>query len=179
RIADSSKIYTNLGLVHAAIGEHELAVEQFRKATGADQYLAIAYFQCGVSNFLLERYELALSDFEQTYLYMRGNTTIFNLYSAEVLFNKGLSMIYLGQLEEGLAGMREAERQQMTDAHKVITDAVRDQGDGYTVFSMPMGVLYRPPEKKVKNTAPKNYIGKATLVAAQETQDLFTGFTGI
>jgi tetratricopeptide (TPR) repeat protein len=88
-----------MGLVYAAIGEHESAVEQFRKATAIDQYLAVAcvpllllfivctempllnprYFQCGVSNFLLERYELALLDFEEAYLYLRGNTTMYVL----------------------------------------------------------------------------------------------------
>lgn len=31
------------------------------------------YFQCGVSNFLLERYDLALLNFEDAYLYLRGN----------------------------------------------------------------------------------------------------------
>jgi hypothetical protein len=62
------------------------------------------YFQCGVSNFLLGRYELAYKDFEEALLYLRGNQAInyeqlglqFRLYSAEVLFNKGLCHIYLG-----------------------------------------------------------------------------------
>jgi hypothetical protein len=32
-----------------------------------------SYFQCGVSNFLLARYELAYKDFEEALLYLRGN----------------------------------------------------------------------------------------------------------
>ena len=72
-----------MGLIYATLGEHEAAVEQFIAATALDQYLAVAYvlihhrrlhthpssldlpispspryFQCGVSNFLLGRYEL-------------------------------------------------------------------------------------------------------------------------
>ena len=126
-----------MGLIHATLGEHELAVEQFIAATSLDQYLAVAwvvlqllvccytdrmrhgstslhifriwsyfiillvffcpvpspfhtsplrllansaqssvqnrYFQCGVSNFLLGRYELALKDFDEALLYLRGN----------------------------------------------------------------------------------------------------------
>ena len=62
------------------------------------------YFQCGVSNFLLGRYEFAFKDFEEALLYLRGNQAInyeqlglqFRLYSAEVLFNKGLCHIYMG-----------------------------------------------------------------------------------
>ena len=43
RIADSSKILTNMGLIYATLGEHEAAVEQFNAATQLDQYLAVAY----------------------------------------------------------------------------------------------------------------------------------------
>ena len=42
RIADSSKILTNMGLIYATLGEHEAAVEQFNAATSLDQYLAVA-----------------------------------------------------------------------------------------------------------------------------------------
>lgn len=71
------------------------------------------YFQCGVSNFLLGRFGMALKDFEEAFLYLRGNQNMwvilhsrmyfvlisilsnyeqlglkFKLYSAEVLFNQ-------------------------------------------------------------------------------------------
>jgi hypothetical protein len=39
------------------------------------------YFQCGVSNFLIGRYELALKDFDEALLYLRGNQTMFVLFS--------------------------------------------------------------------------------------------------
>lgn len=41
-MADSSKILTNMGLIHATIGEHETAVEHFVAATNLDPYLSIA-----------------------------------------------------------------------------------------------------------------------------------------
>jgi len=185
-IADSSKILTNMGLIYATLGEHEAAVEQFIAATALDQYLAVAYFQCGVSNFLLTRYDLALKDFEEALLHLRGNQTInyeqlglkFKLFSAEVLFNKGLSKIYMGRLQEGLMDMEEARREKVTDEHNVIDDAIQDRGEGYTVFSIPVGVLYRPSEKKLKNSQTKDYMGKAKLVAAAESYDAFTTFSG-
>ncbi|RDB24740.1 Neutrophil cytosol factor 2 [Hypsizygus marmoreus] len=187
RIADSSKILTNMGLIYATLGEHEAAVERFIEATNLDQYLAVAYFQCGVSNFLLTRYELAYKDFEEAFLYLRGNQDInyeqlglkFRLYSAEVLFNKGLSQVYLGRVQEGLADMEDARRDKATDEHNVIDDAIKDRGEGYTVFSIPVGVLYRPSEKKLKNSVTKDYMGKAKLVAASDPGDAFTEFTGV
>ena len=62
-----------MGLIYATVGDHETAVKHFQLATDADQYLAVAYFQCGVSNFLLERFDLALKDFEDAFLYLRNN----------------------------------------------------------------------------------------------------------
>lgn len=73
RISESSKILTNIGLIYATVGDHDTAVRYFQLATEADQYLAVAYFQCGVSNFLLERFDLAYKDFEDSLLYLRGN----------------------------------------------------------------------------------------------------------
>ncbi|KAF8973170.1 NADPH oxidase regulator NoxR [Flammula alnicola] len=187
RIADASKILTNMGLIYATLGEHEAAVEKFIEATNLDQYLAVAYFQCGVSNFLLARYELATKDFEEALLYLRGNQAInyeqlglkFRLFSAEVLFNKGLSQIYMGRPQQGLADMEEARRDKATDEHNVIDDAIRDRGEGYTVFSIPVGILYRPSEKKLKNSVTRDYMGKAKLVASSDSNDLDTAFSGI
>lgn len=60
----------------------------------------------------------------------------FKLFSAEVLFNKGLSLIYMGNVQEGLADMEDARREKATDEHGVIDDAIQDRGEGYTVFSI-------------------------------------------
>lgn len=187
QIADTSKIFTNIGLIYATLGDHETAVEQFFAATQLDQYLAVAYFQCGVSNFLLTRYELALKDFEEALMYLRGNQAInyeqlglnFRLYSAEVLFNRGLALIYMGRVEEGLADMEDARREKKTEEHGVIDEAIQDKGQGYTVFSIPVGVLYRPSENKLKNAKQKDYLGKAKLVATEDVKDAYTTFSGV
>jgi len=186
-IADSSKILTNMGLIYATLGEHEAAVEQFIAATGLDNYLAVAYFQCGVSNFLLGRYDLASKDFEGALLYLRGNQSInytqlglaFTLYSAEVLFNKGLALIYLGQTQEGMTELEDATRQKATEEHSVIDEAIRDRGEGYTVFSIPVGVLYRPSENKLRNAKTRDFLGKAKLVATENPSEAYTTFTGV
>jgi hypothetical protein len=48
----------------------------------------------------------------------------------------------------------------------------------YTVFSIPIGVVYRPNEQKVRNVKQKDYLGKARLVAASDRENAFTGFAG-
>lgn len=46
------------------------------------------------------------------------------------------------------------------------------------MFSIPVGIVYRPNEAKVKNLKTKDYLGKARLVAASDRNNAFTGFTG-
>jgi hypothetical protein len=47
------------------------------------------------------------------------------------------------------------------------------------VFSIPVGVVYRPNEAKVRNLQQKDYLGKARLVAASDRSNAFTGFAGV
>lgn len=60
----------------------------------------------------------------------------FKLYSAEVLFNKGISQIYLGNYDAGMADLTEASADKVTTEHGVIDEAIQDRGQGYTVFSI-------------------------------------------
>ncbi|KAJ9299899.1 hypothetical protein DTO271G3_2783 [Paecilomyces variotii] len=185
-IADTSKILFNCGVIQATLGEHEKAVECYQRAVALDQYLAVAYFQQGVSNFLLGDFEEALANFNDTLLYLRGNTSIdyeqlglkFKLFSCEVLFNRGLCYIYLQQEAPGLQDLEYAAKEKVTPDHNVIDEAIREKAEGYTVFSIPVGVVYRPNDAKVKNLKTKDYLGKAKLVAAADRNNAFTGFQG-
>ncbi|KAM5353928.1 hypothetical protein ACJ41O_000578 [Fusarium nematophilum] len=185
-IGDTSKILFNTGVIHATLGEHEKAVEAYQRAIRLDQYLAVAYFQQGVSNFLLGDFEEALANFNDTLLYLRGNAMIdyaqlgllFKLYSCEVLFNRGLCYIYLQQMEAGMQDLSYAVKEKVVEDHNVIDEAIREQAEGYTVFSIPVGVVYRPNEAKVRNLKTKDYLGKARLVAASDRANAFTGFAG-
>ncbi|KGO77053.1 Tetratricopeptide-like helical [Penicillium italicum] len=176
QIADTSKILFNCGVIYATLGEHHRAVECYQRAVSLDRYLAIAYFQQGVSNFLIGDFEEALANFNDTLLYLRGNTSIdyeqlgllFRLFSCEVLFNRGLCYIYLRQMSPGIQDLEYAAKEKVTPDHDVIDDAIRENADGYTVFSIPVGVLYRPNAAKVKNLKTKDYLGKARLVAASD-----------
>ena len=176
QICDTSKIFFNCGVIFATLGEHATAVAYYQRAVQLDQYLAVAYFQQGVSNFLMGDFEEALANFNDTLLYLRGNRNIdyeqlglkFKLYSCEVLFNRGLCYVYLQQTQAGMQDLMFAAREKMVPDHSVIDEAIAEQAEGYTVFSIPVGVVYRPSEAKVKNLKSKDYLGKARLIAAQE-----------
>ena len=131
-------------------------------------------------------FEEALANFNDTLLYLRGNNNIdyeqlglkFKLFSCEVLFNRGLCYIYLQQMDQGMQDLVYAAKEKVVPDHDVIDEAIREQAQGYTVFSIPVGIVYRPNEAKVKNLKAKDYLGKARLVAASDRSNAFTGFSG-
>lgn len=60
----------------------------------------------------------------------------YRLELAEVLFNRGLCLVYLGDMEEGMQAMQEAAKHKVAPEHEVIEEAIRDGAEGYTVFSI-------------------------------------------
>lgn len=95
----------------------------------------MAYFQEGVSNFLLGDFDEALANFNDTLLYLRGNTVIdysqlgllFKLYSCEALFNRGLCYMYLGNKDLGMQDLNYAAKEKIIEDHDVIDDAIREE----------------------------------------------------
>ncbi|EWC45525.1 hypothetical protein DRE_05383 [Drechslerella stenobrocha 248] len=193
-IGDNSKVLFNIGLIHATVGEHEKAIEAYHRAISLDQYFSVAYFQLGVSNFLLREYKEASANFNDSLLHLRGNSTIqyeqlglkFTLYSCEVLFNRGLCRLYscagTPEHEERNSGLQDlmfASREKQLDAHAVIDEVINDGAEGYTVFSVPVGILFRPSDAKIKNFRHRDYLGEAKVVATADYHDLNTGFDGV
>ncbi|GAA96970.1 uncharacterized protein L969DRAFT_90378 [Mixia osmundae IAM 14324] len=186
-IAVSSKILFNIGIIHAALGAHDDAIAYFNRSIKLDPYLAISYYQAGVSHFLLGRYDAACVEFDLAYKYLRHNSTVdytqlglqFRLCSCEVLFNTALCLLATRREQEGMGMLRKAAMEKQTDDHAVIDEAISDGADGYTVFSVPVGVLFRPPEAKVKNLQTRDYLGKSKLVVASRNSDAFVGFSGV
>jgi hypothetical protein len=81
-------------------------------------------------------------------------------------------------MEQGMQDLQYAQKEKQTPEHDVIEEAIRDNATGYTVFSVPVGVIFRISEDKIKNAQKKDYLGSAKLIAATDAKDEFTGFTG-
>lgn len=102
-----------------------------------DKYLAVAYFQQGVSNFLMGDFEEALANFNDALHYLRGNNNIdyeqlglkFKLFACEVLFNRGLCYIYLRQTEQGMQDLTFASKEKVVPDHEVIDEAIRERAE--------------------------------------------------
>ena len=53
-------------------------------------------------------------------------------------------------MDAGLTDLYHAQKARLTEEHDVINQAVKDRGKGYSVFSIPPMVLFRPPENRMK-----------------------------
>lgn len=101
-----------------------------------------------MSNFLLGDFEEALANFNDTLLYLRGNTSIdydqlglkFRLFSCEVLFNRGLCYIYLQQLGPGMQDLQYAAKEKVTPDHEVIEEAIRERAEVGSFVIHPVGI---------------------------------------
>ena len=128
-----------------------MQVEAYTQAVRLDSFLAVAYFQMGVSNFLLGEFQEAMANFNEALLYLRGNTLIdyeqlglkFKLFSCEVLFNRGLCYIYDQQMELGMKDLEFAAKEKQVEDHNVIDDAIREQAD--------VGIPRRAPCSRLLN----------------------------
>ena len=86
---------------------------------------------------MLEDFEEALANFNDSLLYLRGNTYIdydqlglkFKLYSCEVLFNRGLCYIYLQQKDAGMLDFSYAVKEKIVEDHDVIDEAIKDEAE--------------------------------------------------
>jgi len=138
RLENMRRLFVSLHLFHFLRPKsNSIQVECYQRAVRLDQYLAVAYFQQGVSNFLVGDFEEALANFNDTLLYLRGNNMIdyaqlglmFKLYSCEVLFNRGLCYVYLQQKEAGMQDFSFAVKEKVVEDHNVIDEAIREEAE--------------------------------------------------
>ncbi|KAL0581676.1 hypothetical protein V5O48_000379 [Marasmius crinis-equi] len=161
----SSQIAMNIGFIHSVQGDHEKALKQYTKAIALDSYLALAYFQRGLSYYSMEKLEEAEADFCTAEVMMKGQTSCdagleFTLYTAEILFNKALVVVKAGREQEGLTILGKANGLRTKLAHQVIKDAMENIKGDYTPFSVvtrnPIAI-YHPSPNKLKFL--RNYRG--------------------
>lgn len=77
----------------------------------------------------------------------------------------------MGKIDAGLTDLYFAQKAKMTEEHSVVDQAIRDRGDGYSVYSIPPGVLFRPPEYKVQQLRGGGYTGTAACVGAKRNNN--------
>lgn len=55
KIAETSKIQWNMGVILATMGDHEQAVQRYTEAVGMDRWMVVGWMQRGVSWFVSGR----------------------------------------------------------------------------------------------------------------------------
>ncbi|PNJ09697.1 NOXA1 isoform 2 [Pongo abelii] len=114
--APPARLCFNAGCVHLLAGDAEAALRAFDQAVTKDTCMAVGFFQRGVANFQLARFQEALSDFWLALEQLRGHAAIdytqlglrFKLQAWEVLYNVASAQCQLGLWTEAAGSLREA-----------------------------------------------------------------------
>ncbi|XP_019496681.1 PREDICTED: NADPH oxidase activator 1 isoform X3 [Hipposideros armiger] len=189
----------NVGCVHLLAGDPEAALRAFDQAVIKDACMAVGFFQRGVANFQLERFQEALSDFRLALEQLRGNAAIdytqlglrFRLQAWEVLFNVASVQCRLGlwaqatlSLEEaifkGPDGAREDLNTALDQVQQVQAWSAAQVCIGWTSLQkqaflqprrVPRGEVFQPHRRHLQHLAPVDFLGKAKVVVASAVPD--------
>ncbi|XP_041531023.1 NADPH oxidase activator 1 isoform X4 [Microtus oregoni] len=146
-----AKMYFNMGCVRLMAGDPEAALRAFDQAVTKDPCMAVGFFQRGVANFQLERFQEAVSDFQMALAQLRGNAAIdytqlglyFKLHAWEVLYNTASTQCQAGlwtkaadTLEEAISKWPEGAQDILDtalDQVRVVTSVIPDNrtSDGW------------------------------------------------
>lgn len=154
----SSKICYNIGSIYSVVGDHLTAISCFELAVKHDNYMAITFFQIGVSHFLSGSYEKAALSFNNALRLMRGNSVInyqqlglnYKLYSCEIMYNRALSYFYSGQVIVGIhdLGFAVKEKRYIPE-HDILDEALKCISETREV-QLPCEEGYKRPKKSSK-----------------------------
>ncbi|XP_034871258.1 NADPH oxidase activator 1 isoform X5 [Mirounga leonina] len=146
--------------------------------------MAVGFFQRGVANFQLERFQEALSDFRLALAQLRDNATIdytqlglrFKLKAWEVLFNVGAAQCRLGLWAEATHSLEEALSkgpEGADDLHAAL-DQLQKQAP-LQPRQVPRGEVFRPHRRHLEHLEPVDFLGKAKVVASAIPEDQHEG----
>ncbi|CAK5270772.1 unnamed protein product [Mycena citricolor] len=188
-IAETSKIIVNVALIYDRLGERAEAIEQYTKAIELDKYLAVGYFQRGVSRFHAGDFEGAAQDFGEAERMMRTNVEIdydvlglnYKLKLPEIRYNKWLALSRLDRTADARDALKAFNKSSPSpDLSARMKASVKDVINAEPC-SLPSGTLYRPSPIKLQMLmgaappspsfpAPPATIPPTTTVAEQSTR---------
>ncbi|XP_019612275.1 NADPH oxidase activator 1 isoform X8 [Rhinolophus sinicus] len=168
-----ARICFNVGCVHLLAGDPEAALQAFDKAVTKDSCMAVGFFQRGVANFQLGRFQEALSDFRLALEQLRGNAAIdytqlglrFRLQAWEVLFNVASAQCCLGLWAQATRSLEEAISKGPEGARKDLRTAL-DQVQKQAFLQprqVPRGEVFQPHRRQLQHLAPVDFLGKAKV----------------
>ncbi|TIB92259.1 hypothetical protein E3Q19_02048 [Wallemia mellicola] len=128
----------------------------------------------------------AIHSFEICIECLRGNISIdyaqigldYSLHISEVQFNLGVCLISAGRTQLGFNRLRLALDKSEKPEHVIIESVLNNSGRSASLFAVPVGMLFQPPEVKIKNLGVKDYLGRSQLISTSHSYDLSTDFAG-
>ncbi|CAG8601420.1 15020_t:CDS:2, partial [Dentiscutata heterogama] len=92
-----------------------------------------------------------LGEHEEACRFFKKSVKLDQHFAVGYLKKVGICYLNLDQTEQGLSDLSLAAKEKQTEGHDVIDEAIQIQGQVLVsrFFSVPIGVLFRPPERKL------------------------------
>ncbi|XP_017360965.1 NADPH oxidase activator 1 isoform X3 [Cebus imitator] len=179
--APPARLCFNAGCVHLLAGDAEAALRAFDQAVTKDTCMAVGFFQRGVANFQLGRFQEALSDFQLALVQLRGHAAIdytqlglrFKLQAWEVLYNVASAQCQLGLWTEAASSLRGAMSNWPEGSLNGLESAL-DQVQRQSLLPLrqvPRGEVFRPHRRHLDHLEPMDFLGKAKVVSSAVPDD--------
>jgi hypothetical protein len=166
-----SKISFNMGSIYTYLKDYDSALKCFNASIEADPYFLIALFQRGNCYFSTSRLQEAANDYNQILNRLTDSMDYtqlgieYELYRAEVLFNRSLCYMGLGMKEKWQSDILEAKLY----AGSMHQDAIQSHGFDSRIFMVKTGLQFQIPTWKLQSS-------KTWLTNAKSVHK--TGFLG-
>ena len=185
----SSRTKFNMGCCYMILGDMNNACRNFHACVECDKHLAIAYFMLGLTSCAQAKFDDSFLNFEKSKILLRGNPFIdyrqlglkYQLHEYVVLHNQAALHIMQGNLQEAEALLKEVVQSTKAQCSKIISNAleVLRAGEVFQLIAPPSSVIFRPSKAVIGHMTKQDYLGKATLLATDDKEDTYVGFSGL
>ncbi|BFZ05974.1 hypothetical protein BsWGS_09013 [Bradybaena similaris] len=149
----SARIVYNLGLICMLQHRYRDAIEYFNTSTDQDNYLAIAFYQRGLSYYEIQRFDAARSDFLSARSMIRNEGIDYKQLGAEVILTPQL-LDHCITVTEGCLS-----KKQMDGGLQALP--VRD-------------CVLRPQKALVDSLVKQTFLGNAKVISSAKEEDIVT-----
>ncbi|XP_012556954.2 neutrophil cytosol factor 2 isoform X1 [Hydra vulgaris] len=188
-IPQNAKISFNISCCYLALGNVQLAAKSFQETINLDPFMAIAYYMLGLTNCLDQDYISAFENFQKTNELLRGNRMVdyrqlglnFQLYQCEILTNQAYTYYRRKNYRKAKVMLLLAINCKVEKRHENIVDFLNNiqAGTSIKLFVPSPKVIYRPSKLFVENLKKKDFLGKSTVIATENEDNIYICFSGL
>ncbi|XP_066917601.1 NADPH oxidase activator-like [Clytia hemisphaerica] len=181
-LTPTAKVMFNIGCCFLSSNDCTRALQKLNHALTMDNHMAIAYFLQGELNFEEKKYAASYKSYDNAHQAMRGKTFIdyrplglqHIMHEYQVIGNMLILARKYG-IGDGIVHMNEQLQNNEHIQHTM--NSIRSGASVSIVKFLPI-TLFKPNKASIQNVNKKNYLGQAKVVSTENTEEIYSTFSG-